>query len=357
MKQLITTVISCSLCVMSQAQNIGVNTATPKTSLDIKGGIRNQPLYLTGSGTGIIIPDNQSTINLSGSFSGQFSATVNNPEDGQRLIIDNNSNQTGAIIGGPDIRIGLNEYLFSDGEWKTVKMNAWDLNGNFNTNPATQFIGTTDKRDLVFKTNNNENMRLPYQGGLSIGTTVHTEALDLGGNANISGEIKPMGVAGAAGQFLQSNGNGTMQWVSAVSNNIRFGVEFYSTLVSGNAGNYFTKYNKNPTEIVISYYGTILFKKAGLYHFDIYVQGTMTTVANPTDNPIMYVSLRPNYFATIAINPAVAINSTKSKWESHTNKSMDIYIEAETSLTIDFLFQNTATRRIDGNIFCHYVSE
>jgi hypothetical protein len=164
MKQLITTIISCSLWVMSQAQNIGVNTATPKTSLDIKGGIRNQPLYLTGSGTGIIIPDNQSNINLSGSFSGQFSATVNNPEDGQRLIIDNVSNQTGAIIGGPDIKIGLNEYIYSDGEWKTIKMNAWDLNGNFNTNPTTQFIGTTDKNDVVFKRFNTERLRIADEG-------------------------------------------------------------------------------------------------------------------------------------------------------------------------------------------------
>ena len=149
---------------MSQAQNVGVNTATPKTSLDIKGGIRNQPLYLTGSGTGIIIPDNQSNINLSGSFSGQFSATVKNPEDGQRLIIDNVSNQTGVIIGGPDIRIGLNEYIYSDGEWKTIKMNAWDLNGNFNTNPATQFIGTTDKNDVVFKRFNTERLRIAEEG-------------------------------------------------------------------------------------------------------------------------------------------------------------------------------------------------
>ncbi len=164
MKLLISTIISCSLCVMSHAQNAGVNTATPKTSLDVKGGIRNQPLYLTGSGTSILIPANQSNLNLSGSFSGQFSATVNNPEDGQRLVIDNNSNQTGAIIGGPDIRIGLNEYIYSDGEWKTVKLNAWDLNGNFNTNPVSQFIGTIDNKDVVFKQFNNEKLRIVGEG-------------------------------------------------------------------------------------------------------------------------------------------------------------------------------------------------
>jgi len=156
--------INFIIFVAAKAQNVGINTSTPKTSLDIKGGIRNQPLYLIGTGTAIIIPDNQSNINLTGNFSGQFSATINNPEDGQRLIIDNISNQTGVLIGGPDIRSGLNEYIFSDGEWKIVKMNAWDLNGNFNTNSATQFIGTTDKNDVIFKRFNNEKMRIAEEG-------------------------------------------------------------------------------------------------------------------------------------------------------------------------------------------------
>ncbi len=149
------------------AQNVGIGTTVPKTSLDIKGGIRNQPIYLTGSGTAIIIPDNQSNVNLAGNFSGQFSATVNNPEDGQRLIIDNNSNQTGVLSGSIDIRNGLNEYIYSDGEWKVVSNSSWALNGNLNTDPANNFIGTTDKNDVVFKRFNNEKIRL-VQDGLQI---------------------------------------------------------------------------------------------------------------------------------------------------------------------------------------------
>ncbi len=163
-----------------QAQNVGIGTPTPKTSLDIKGGIRNQPLYLIGTGTAIIIPDNQSNINLTGNFLGQFSATVNIPEDGQKLVIDNNSNQTGALIGGPDIRGGLNEYIFSDGEWKTTKTNAWDLNGNLNTNPGNNFIGTIDNKDVVFKRNNTEKMRMKDIG------------LDIIGDGNFIGSAKAL---------------------------------------------------------------------------------------------------------------------------------------------------------------------
>ena len=99
--------------------------------------------------------------------------------------------------------------------WKALSNDiGWALTGNTAINQATNFIGTTDKNDVIFKTNNTETMRIAYQGGLSIGTPVHTEALDLAGNANISGEIKPNGITGKVGQILQSNGNGTMSWAA-----------------------------------------------------------------------------------------------------------------------------------------------
>jgi hypothetical protein len=47
---------------------------------------------------------------------------------------------------------------------------------------------------------------------VGIGTTTPTERLQVNGNLRLSGEIKPGGTAGQAGQVLQSNGNGTMQW-------------------------------------------------------------------------------------------------------------------------------------------------
>jgi len=222
--------ISLIIIVAANAQNVGINTPTPKTSLDIKGGIRNQPLYLIGTGTAIIIPDNQSNVNLTGNFLGQFSATINIPEDGQRLIIDNNSNQTGALIGGPDIRGGLNEYIFSDGEWKTVKTNAWDLNGNFNTNPANNFIGTTDKNDVVFKRFNNEKMRISEAG------------------IEIANEILPNGTAGAAGQVLQSNGNGTMSWASIQT----YQIGNYGTVVNPITGKVWLDRNLGAVQIATS---------------------------------------------------------------------------------------------------------
>ncbi len=45
----------------------------------------------------------------------------------------------------------------------------WKLNGNSGTNPAANFIGTTDAQDLAFRTNNTTNMLLTTAGNLRIG--------------------------------------------------------------------------------------------------------------------------------------------------------------------------------------------
>ena len=42
----------------------------------------------------------------------------------------------------------------------------WHVNGNATTDPATQFIGTTDLKDLVFRTNNTEKLRITTGGNL-----------------------------------------------------------------------------------------------------------------------------------------------------------------------------------------------
>ncbi|MEP6846288.1 MAG: hypothetical protein ABI861_09805, partial [Panacibacter sp.] len=54
----------------------------------------------------------------------------------------------------------------------SVNAQNWLLNGNAGTNGNTNFIGTTDSRPLVFRTNNRERMRIITGGKIGIGTTV-----------------------------------------------------------------------------------------------------------------------------------------------------------------------------------------
>jgi hypothetical protein len=45
----------------------------------------------------------------------------------------------------------------------------WNRNGNAGTDPATQYIGTSDNKDVVFKSNANESLRLKSNGDIKLG--------------------------------------------------------------------------------------------------------------------------------------------------------------------------------------------
>jgi len=63
---------------------------------------------------------------------------------------------------------------------------SWSITGNSGTNPAVNFLGTTDSKALVFKTNNNERMRIASSGKVGIGVSAPVQKLDVGGNLNLS---------------------------------------------------------------------------------------------------------------------------------------------------------------------------
>jgi hypothetical protein len=63
----------------------------------------------------------------------------------------------------------------------------WALTGNSGTNPAVNFLGTTDAQPLVIRTNNTERMRVTATGNVGIGTANPTERLQVSdGNVAIT---------------------------------------------------------------------------------------------------------------------------------------------------------------------------
>ncbi|MBN8697651.1 MAG: tail fiber domain-containing protein [Bacteroidetes bacterium] len=66
--------------------------------------------------------------------------------------------------------------------------NYWKINGNSGTSPLVNFIGTIDNKDLVFKTNSLERMRITSSGKLGIGITTPSAALHVVGNDGIVAE-------------------------------------------------------------------------------------------------------------------------------------------------------------------------
>ena len=66
-------------------------------------------------------------------------------------------------------------------------LSSWNLSGNVGTNPATQFIGTTDAQALAIRTNNSDRVRITETGNVGIGTITPQQKLDV--NGDISGTV------------------------------------------------------------------------------------------------------------------------------------------------------------------------
>jgi hypothetical protein len=85
----------------------------------------------------------------------------------------------------------------------------WKLLGNGGTNPALNFLGTTDNADLIFRTNNTEKVRILPGGNVGINTTAPSERLEIGN----SGQFSLMAVPGSTdpGDILFKNGNASLK--------------------------------------------------------------------------------------------------------------------------------------------------
>src|SRR5689334_5725424 len=62
----------------------------------------------------------------------------------------------------------------------------WHLVGNAGTSPSTNFVGTTDSKPLVFRTNNVEKMRILPSGRVGIGTKTPEALLNVPVNGNVT---------------------------------------------------------------------------------------------------------------------------------------------------------------------------
>lgn len=143
------------------SQNVGINGtgaiahASALLDLDDAGG---------GNNKGLLIPRIPLTaINAA--------APVTSPAT-SLLVYNTASASTGTNVVSPG-------YYYWDGtKWVRFaytasgsSSTAWDLLGNAGTNPTTNFLGTTDAQDLVFRTNNLEAVRITTAGNLGIGTS------------------------------------------------------------------------------------------------------------------------------------------------------------------------------------------
>lgn len=189
-------VIGVILCVNGAfAQNVGIGTNSPAASAK---------LDITSTNSGLLVP----RISLASTTD-----VLTIPAPATSVLVYNTN--AGMTSGS-----GVGYYYWTGAVWErllsgTLPTAGWGLTGNAGTNPATNFIGTTNAVDFVARTNNAERLRIQSGGNVGIGTATPGYRLDLGngtfgfGNSNQRTETRNdaglQGNAGAQSGFFETS--------------------------------------------------------------------------------------------------------------------------------------------------------
>jgi hypothetical protein len=350
-----------------QAQNVGIGTTTPVTKLNI-----------VGSGSSPAIPGTSSTalfrIGLAANegidfgkmavapFSGWIQAGING-SIADPLTLQPQGGNVGIGIISPtakldvngDIKLqGLNLFEFGAGV-AGKEVNAGKIGYNAFGQNALTFVGAgtnaTNRKIYFFA-----------EGGVG-----------MNGSLDIAGTLKLNGNPGATGQVLTSNGTADPVWRNtALSNSTRFSVNFNIPGFSTSSGfvTYTSpiRYNLDNANISIGT-NSITLTKAGLYHFQVFVDAQMGYTSQPNVVPSFLAELdlgsSMRYTLINKPFPRRSISSVLSPDETFYFSelvSYDVYVSAGAVLRVRTSIGNpslsiTAGYFTGGYITGHLISE
>ena len=187
---------------------IGIQTNTPDAS---------SALDIVSTNKGLLIPRVTLTSNLNNS------SPVTNPATGL-LVFNTGANQP----------VGL--YFWNGSSWKLfnvgiVSADYWNVKGNAGTNPATNFLGTTDNQDMAVYTNNSERLRVMANGQIVVGQNAPNSGTDLFGAVSdatftwaLNGYGNVGGVYGSGGSYGVYGAGGTFGMIGSVNNSASYAV-------------------------------------------------------------------------------------------------------------------------------------
>ena len=210
----------------SEDTKVGIGTTAPVEKFEVKNGnilLSNSggtayELQFKGTGSGL------STFEAGAQGTTSIHYTLPTSLPGTNDVLK------ATTISGSDVTLNWSA--------SAAAPSGWNLDGNANTNPGTDFVGTTDASDLIFKTNGTEDVRIINGVGfVGIGTSSPGSKLDVAGSINVS--------TGSRYEIGQSPILASPGWSSFFGfTNLSVGVgaglsgsSIFNTFSGGNAGN------------------------------------------------------------------------------------------------------------------------
>lgn len=212
--------------------------------------VMSQNVGITSSGSSFT-PDASSVLELKSTISGLL---IPRMTMAQRNLINSGSFATGLMIYQTDNTPGF--YYYTGAAWVPFlsSTSGWGLTGNAGTTAGTNYLGTTDAKDLVLKANAIEKLRLVSGGSVKINGAYTLPASD-----------------GTANQVLNTNGAGVVSWGTATSGGTGVMIE---TVTYGSEGNSIAMSNAN---YYISFYPQVNMTVSKFY-INVFTQSSATTM-------------------------------------------------------------------------------
>ena len=177
------------------------------------------------------------------SFQGVWDANANTPDianypglsDGYVWIVGTAGNTN---VGGITGWLVGDYAVYSGGNWYKLSASSfgWLLGGNNGTNPTVNYIGTADEHDLSLRADGTEKMRLHWDGGVQVKTSLLVDLNITGTNEKLLGDLAVCGgdiTTNAATFNLINGGATTVNFAGAASTALNMGNTAGTVTVSG----------------------------------------------------------------------------------------------------------------------------
>lgn len=285
---------------------------------------------------------------------------INNPNPDPSALLDLSSTTQGLLaprmttaqrlaITSPAIGLlvydtSLLQFVYFNGfTWRNLIANGttWDVLGNTGTNPATNFLGTTDNFGLAFRTNSIERMRLDNDGSLGLGiATIDAKAL-LHISSTTKGVLLPRFTTAqrlaliATGSTLDASRNGLLVFDTNLQTYFFWNATSlrWDELISGTSGNgdYWALLGNTATNPGVNFIGTtdstdLVFRTNGIERFRIRANGLFFTNNQGPGVQNIYFGDSAGYNNTSGFNNSgVGLGSLQANTTGFNNSALGSY--------------------------------